>query len=324
MDKIKVLISFDLPNIYVEKIRNVSPSLEVVQSEDKEEALRLAEDADVLFAGFFSKELFLAARKLKWIQAWGAGVDRFLIPEVVKSHTVVTNAGGVHSTPISEHVIGLMLCFCRKLHLFIRNQTERKWKRYESWTPAEQVEELSGKTVGIVGLGRIGTEIAKKAKCLGMRVIATRRNPSRPASKSVDQLIHPSELNKLLAESDFVVLSLPLTKETDGMIGEAQLKSMKQTGYLINVSRGRIVNENMLIEALKQGWIAGAGLDTFENEPLPESSELWSFRNVIITPHTAGLTPYYMERLTTIFVENLNRFIHQQPLINVVDKKLGY
>jgi len=324
MEKMKVLISFDLPEVFVEKIRGVSPNLEVLQSEDKEEALRLIENADILFAGFFSKELFLAARRLKWIQAWGAGVDGLLFPEVVKSRVTVTNAGGVHPTPISEHVIGLMLCLCRKLHLFIRNQAERKWERFESWASVDQVEELSGKTVGIVGLGRIGTEIAQKAKCLAMRVIATKRDPSQMASTSVDRLVHPADLNQLFAESDFVVLSLPLTNETEGMMGEAQFKSMKRTAYLVNVSRGKIVQEEKLVEALKQGWIAGAGLDTFENEPLSEDSELWGFRNVIITPHVAGLTPYYMERLTGIFCENLDRFIHKQPLINVVDKTLGY
>jgi D-2-hydroxyacid dehydrogenase (NADP+) len=324
MDKVTVLISFDLPTTYVEKIRNVSPNLQVLQSEDKEEALRLIVDADILFAGFFSKDLFLAARRLKWIQAWGAGVDRFLLPEVVRSRVTLTNAGGVHPTPISEHVIGLMLCFCRKFHFFVRNQMERKWERFESRPSTEQVEELSGKTVGIVGLGRIGTEIAEKAKCLGMRVIATKRDPSRSASTTVDLLVHPTNLDQLLSESDFVVISLPLTKETQGMIGETQLKSMKRTGYLINVSRGRIVQEKKLIKALRQDWIAGAGLDTFENEPLPEDSELWGFKNVIITPHIAGLTPYYEERLTNIFCENLKRFINKQPMINLVNKTLGY
>ena len=324
MKKMKILISFDLPEVFVGKIRSVSPDLEVLMSGDKEEAVRLIEDVDILFAGFFSKELFFAARRLNWIQAWGAGVDRLLLPEVVKSRVIVTNSGGVHPTPISEHVIGLMLCLCRKLHLFIRNQVERKWERFESWVSVEQVEELSGKTVGIVGLGRIGTEIARKAKCLGMRVIATKRDPSQMASTSIDRLVHPADLNQLFAESDFVVLSLPLTKETEGMVGEAQFKSMKRTAYFINVSRGKIVQEDKLIEALKQGWIAGAGLDTFENEPLSGDSELWGFRNVIVTPHVAGLTPHYMERLTGIFCENLDRFIHKQPLINIVDKTLGY
>jgi len=324
MQKMKILVSFDLPNDCLEKIRKCSPSVDIVQSESRDEALRLVEDADVLFAGFFSKELFLAAKRLKWIQAWGAGVDRLLIPEVIESQVIVTNAGGVHPTPISEHVVGLMLCLCRKLHLFIRNQMQRKWERFESGALAERVEELSGKTVGIVGLGRIGREIAKKARCLGMRVVATKRNTARSASPNVDQLFSISDLNSLLAESDFAVLSLPLTKETQGMIGEAQLKNMKRTAYLINVSRGSIVQENMLIKALKRGWIAGAGLDTFEDEPLPEASELWALKNVIITPHVAGQTPYYMERLTGIFCENLNRLIHKRPLINVVDKTLGY
>jgi len=323
MDMTKILISFDLPEIYVEKIKNVSPDVEVVQSEDRKEALELIENVDVLFAGFFSKELFQTAKKLKWIQAWGAGVDRILIPEVVNSGVIVTNAGGVHPTPMSEHVIGMMLCFTRGLHVFIRNQAERKWERPETWI-SPMIEELSGKTLGIVGLGRIGTEIAKKAKCLGMRVIATKRDPTSPASTNVDRLVAPAYLNELLAESDFAVLSLPLTKETVGMIGEKQLKSMKPTGILINVSRGRIIQENKLVQALKHGWIAGAGLDTFENEPLPENSELWGFKNVIITPHIAGDTPHYPERLTNLFTENLNRFIHKQSLINVVDKNLGY
>jgi phosphoglycerate dehydrogenase-like enzyme len=139
MNRIKVLISFDLPNTYVEKVRKVLPNLEVAQSEDKKEAMRLIEDSDILFAGFFSRDLFLAAKKLKWIQAFGAGVDRFLFPEVLKSQVIVTNAGGVHPTPISKHVIGVMLCLCRKLHLFVRNQMDRKWVRYESRVFTEQI-----------------------------------------------------------------------------------------------------------------------------------------------------------------------------------------
>src|SRR4030042_7092861 len=145
----KILISFDLPETYVGKIRSVSPDVEVVQSEDKEEALNLVKDVDVLFAGFFSKELFQAAKKLRWIQSWGAGVERILIPEIVNSRVIVTNAGGVHQLHISEHVIGMMLCFTRKLHVFIRNQSEQKWERPETWT-SPMIEELSGKTLGIV------------------------------------------------------------------------------------------------------------------------------------------------------------------------------
>jgi len=323
MNEITLLISFELPEQYIKKIQEVSADIKILQSSDDKELLHLVENADVLFAGDFSLEMFLKAKKLKWIQTVGAGVNRFLFPKVVKSDVIVTSAGGVHPIPISEHVIGLMLCLCRKLHFFVRNQMERKWERNGAEL-MEQIEELSGKTVGIVGLGRIGSEVAKKAKCLGMKVIATKRNPNVPKPIYVDKLFHPENLRELLAESDFVVLTLPLTKETEGMIGETQLKSMKRTSYLINVARGKIVQEDKLIQALKEDWIAGAGLDTFETEPLPKNSELWDMKNVIITPHVAGGTPHYFERLTNIFCENLNRFIHNEPMINVVDKTIGY
>jgi phosphoglycerate dehydrogenase-like enzyme len=319
----KILVTFDLPQNLIERIRNVSSDTEIAQRRDKKEALHLAADADVLFAGFFSDELFAAAKKLKWIQAWGAGVDDFLTPELVTSHVILTNARGVHPTPISEHVLAFMLCFSRKLHVFLRNQEVKKWERFGG-TSRGQVEELSGKMLGLIGLGKIGTEIAKKAKCLGMKVIATRRNPSLGTTAYVDRLYDQSDLNNLLASSDFVVLCLPLTKETERLIDEEQLRSMKQTGYLINVSRGRIIHEEALVKAIENAWIAGAGLDTFETEPLTKDSELWNFENVIITPHVGGQTPFYMERLTNIFCENLNRFINNQPLINVVDKNRGY
>lgn len=321
--KIKVLISFNLPNIYVKKIENVSANLEVQKSEKEEELLDLIKDADVLFAGFFSRKLFLAANKLKWIQTISAGVERFLFPEVVQSQVIITNASGVHSIPISEHAIGLMLCFCRKLHIFIRNQLEKRWEGFGTGL-IEQIEELSGKTAGIIGIGRIGAEIAKKAKALGMHVIAARRNPYASKPACVDEIVYPGNLKKLLSESDFVIIAAPLTKETEGMIGEAELRSMRRTSYLINISRGKIVQEDKLVQALKEGWIAGAGLDTFEKEPLPRDSELWNMKNVIITPHVAGATPQYLERATEIFCENLKRFIQNQPLVNVVDKNVGY
>lgn len=283
----------------------------------------MAEDADILLAGFFSLELFKAAKRLKWIQTLFAGVDAFLYPEVVKSSVVITNAGGVNSIPVSEQVVGMMLCLNRKLHLFMRNQMERKWKTSDT-DLIFQMDELSGKTAGLVGLGRIGSEIAKKAKCFGMKVIATRRNPSVQKPDYVDELVSPEHLEELLADSDFVIIQIPLTKDTEGMFGEKELRRMKRTAYLINTSRGNIIKEDKLIEALKEGWIAGAALDTFATEPLPEDSPLWNMQNVIITPHVAGLTPLYMERLTNLFCENLRRFMDDEPLINVVDKIRGY
>ncbi|MFX0097247.1 MAG: D-2-hydroxyacid dehydrogenase [Candidatus Hodarchaeota archaeon] len=325
MNGSKILVSFDLPGVYMRRIADVSTNIKVQKGQDEKELVELIEDADILLAGTFSREMFLAAKKLKWIQALGAGVERFLLPEIVKSSIIITSASGIHPIPVSEHALGMIFCFCRKLHTFIRNQMEGKWQRksfISSIREGEGVEELHGKTMGIVGLGMIGIEIAKKAKALGMKVVATKRNPL--AQKGHIQTIPLKNLRNLLAESDFVVLSVPLTKETKGMIGEAQLRSMRKTSYLINISRGKVVQEDKLIQALKEGWIAGAGLDVFETEPLPASSELWKMKNVIITPHLAGATPLYLERLTDIFCENLGRFLKKEPLINVVDKNIGY
>jgi phosphoglycerate dehydrogenase-like enzyme len=307
----------------VERIRAFSPKVTVHQSLNKEEALALAKDVDILLAGFFSLELFEAAKQLKWIQTVFAGVDEFLCPEVVKSSVIITNASGVNSIAVSEHVIGMMLCLNRKLQFFIKNQTERKWET-SYMDLISQMDELSGKTVGIVGLGRIGGEIAKKTKCFGMKVIATRRDISAPKPDYVDKLVSPGNLGELLADSDFVIIQVPPTKDTEGMFSEKELHRMKRTAYLVNASRGTIIKELDLIKALKEGWIAGAALDTFSMEPLPEDSPLWNMQNVIITPHVAGLTPHYMERLTDLFCTNLRRFMNDEPLINLVDKSRGY
>jgi phosphoglycerate dehydrogenase-like enzyme len=306
----------------VERIRAFSPKITVHQSHNKEEALALAKDVDILLAGFFSLEFFEAAKRLKWIQTLFAGVEEFLYPEVVKSSVIITNASGVNSIAVSEHVIGLMLCLNRKLQLFMRNQAERKWEDYVDLI--SKMDELSGKTAGIVGLGRIGSEIAKKAKCFGMKVTATRRNTSVPKLDYVDKLVSSGNLEELLADSDFVIVQVPLTKDTEGMFGEKELQCMKRTAYLVNASRGNIIKEDALVKALKEGWIAGAALDTFSTEPLPEDSPLWNMQNVIITPHVAGLTPRYMERLADLFCDNLSRFMKGEPLINLVDKSRGY
>jgi phosphoglycerate dehydrogenase-like enzyme len=323
MEELRLLASFALPAQYIERIRAVSPKIKVKQSQNREEALAMIVDADILLAGFFSLELFKAAKQLKWIQTLYAGVDAFLYPDVVRSPVIITNAGGVNAIPVSEQVVGMMLCLSRKLHIFMRNQKERKWKTNDV-DLIFKMDELSGKTAGLVGLGRIGSEIAKKAKCLGMRVIATRRNPSALKPDYVDELIPVENLEELLAQSDFVIIQIPLTRDTEGMFGEKEFHHMKRTAYLINASRGNIVKEDELIKALKEERIAGAALDTFAVEPLPQDSPLWNMENVIITPHVAGLTPFYPERLTDLFCENLKRFMGNQPLVNVVDKTRGY
>ncbi len=323
MKKTKILVAFDLPVPFINKIKAISQELEVRKSCDETELLQLIDDAEILFAGFFSRELFLKAKKLKWIQTTGAGVDKFLFPDVVKSPIVITNAGDIFATPVSEHIILLMLSFCRRMSLFTINQSKKKWMRYGGFTKGI-CEELSGKTLGIVGLGKIGSETAKKAKHLGMKIIASKKNFNSQKIDYVDKLIPVEDLPILLEESDFVIITAPLTKETLRLFGKDQFQYMKNTSYLINVSRGKIIIENELITALEEHKISGAGLDTFEEEPLSENSKLWKMKNVIITPHIAGQSNFYLERITDSFLQNLELYMTNKPVKNTVNKKVGY
>ena len=312
----KILISFDLSQEHVERIQSCLPGIDVRKSSDPRVLLSEIRDAEVLLAGRFNSEMFAVAEKLRWVQAVAAGVDRFLFDNFVSSGVILTNARGVHPAQVSDHALALVLAFSRKLDKFMRSQFEKKWTRLEC-------EELQRKVIGIVGLGAIGREIARKAKCFGMKVVALDKNVAVQPS-FVDELLKPPALLALLRQSDFVVLSVPLTKETEGLIGERELTAMKRDAILTNVSRGRIVQEEALVRALKESKIGGAGLDVFEKEPLPSSSELWAMENVVITPHVAGSTPHYWSRVCDIFCENLRRYASGQPLINVIDKRAGY
>ena len=314
--KIKVLVYYgDLSEALVQRIRDISGRVEVAVVNDDKSALEAVVDAEVVF-GKFNKELFSSAKRLRWVQTKGAGVDGLLFPEFIESNVALTSASGIHGTQISEMIVAMMLVFTKHLHKFMRYKFEAKWQPH---TP----DELAGKTVGILGLGSIGLETAKKAKCLGMKVIALKKHPNQKPDY-VDEILGSEGLENLLRQSDFVVLTLPLTSETRHMIGEEQLRSMKPTAYVINMGRGALIDTNALLKALKEGLIAGAGLDVFENEPLPADSDLWKLDNVVITPHVAGASPYYDERAVEVFCDNLKRHIEDKPLRNMVDKKAGY
>ena len=312
----KLLISPPIDAGLLEVVRTVSSDVDVVVAEDKEEALREIQEAEVFF-GLFDQDLLSAGKRLRWIQVTSAGLDKLLFPELVESHVVLTNASGVYGIHIAEHVFALLLGLSRGIHKSVRYQLARKWER-----PPEFID-VWGKTFGILGLGGIGLQVAKRAKAFDMRTLAVDiKRTEKP--DTVNELWKPERLGDLLEQSDFVLVSVPYTPKTDQMIGKAAFKQMKPTALIINVARGKIIDQHALIEALKAGEIAGAGLDVFEEEPLLTDSELWEMENVIITPHGAGGSPLRNRRMVTLFAENLRRYTAEEPLLNVVDKRLGY
>jgi len=312
----KVLVSRRLSEADLARIQAVSSSLVVAQAENSEQAIARAADAQVVFAGHWSDDLWKAAPQLRWVQSGGAGVERFLTPGFIASPILLTNAAGVYAIPIAEHVIALLLAFARGLHRTVRSQLAHQWEYPE-------VRELRGATLGIIGMGGIGTEVARRAKGLGMRVIAVRRRPERPR-EFADDLRGADALPWLLAESDYLALCTALTPNTRHLIGEAELRIMKPTAFLVNIGRGGLIDEPALASALQSGAIAGAGLDVFAHEPLPAHSPLWDMPNVIITPHDAGDSPHSHHRLMALFCENLRRYLAGEELLNLVDKREGY
>jgi phosphoglycerate dehydrogenase-like enzyme len=254
--------------------------------------------------------------RLKWLHVTRGGVNAYLTPSVKARPIQVTGSKGIHGTVFSEFALACILMLAKQLPDCIAAQREKRWQKL---APIE----IEGKTLGIVGLGTAGSALARKAKALGMRVLATKRTTTiKP--EFVDQLGTPEFLPQLLAESDFVVLLLASVSSTFNIIGENELRRMKPTAYLINLTGGRSIEETLLVRALNEGWIAGAVLDAFARHPLPKDSELWSLRNVIITPRIAGITSEKWPALLPIFRENLGRFLTGEPLQNVVDKDLGY
>lgn len=311
-----VLVINKLADRHKAMLHNISQDLQVISCELEEAGQYIAE-ADVLVAwGWMDiRDLYLSAPKLKWVHALSAGVETMTFPEIQSSSTILTNSRGIHGIPIAEHIFAMILTFTRGLHLLLRQQMNKKWQR----VPTDEIHE---KTMGIVGLGSIGREIAKKAKGLGMHVVATKREIT--TELFVDKLYPPTALNEMLSICDFVVVALPLIEETQGYIRLEHFEAMKQNAYFFNISRGAIVREADLNAALEQGLIAGAGLDVFETEPLSESSPLWERENVIITPHIAALSPYYLDRAIKLFADNLTRYVNGRDMFNIIDKQKGY
>jgi len=260
------------------------------------------------------------APNVRWIQASSSGVGEWVRRlGIVDTPVVVTNAAGLHSVALAEFVLFVMLYFARRWPLMVAEQRAHHWARCA-------VDSLEGKTLGIVGLGNVGRTVARFARPFGVRVLGNRRGPgdADAAHFGVDAMLGPDGLALLLGESDYVVLCVPHTSETVGLLGAAELANMRRGAVLINIARGSVVDEPALIEALHSGHLAGAALDVFATEPLPADSPLWDMPNVLVTPHSMSTTTTENERLTALFADNLRRYVAGEPLRNVIDKVRGY
>lgn len=326
-----MLVHFPLEQEYLDAIASVDPRVQVLKtyegagdnaqplSEVQIEAL-LAQ-AEVFFGFGFPIEWADKAPHLRWVQLASAGADRVLGEGLLQRHPdlVLTTASGIHEVPISEHILAMILYFGRGFDQAVHNQARRKWARYTAG-------EARGKTVCLVGYGPIARRAAALCHALGMKVVTVRASiaEEQPGLDAVERFYPIADLNRALAESDYVVIAAPRTPQSEGMIGKAQFEAMKSSAVLINISRGALVDEAAMIEALRDKRIAGAGLDVFAEEPLPESSLLWDMPNVLITPHVSGSNPYYARRATDLFCDNLSRYLRNEPLGNLVVGERGY
>jgi len=317
-----LLVLADPAASWLKLLGTLGPDVTVLVSNDAARVREYAPQADVIVNGTSNPPLLSAAippaTRARWIHSLWTGVDNVLCPEVLASPLPLTNGRGVFRRPLAEWTIGAMLYFAYRMRRMVRQQQAGVWEAFTT-------EEIQGKTLGIIGYGGIGSTAAELARPFGMRIVALRRRPELFGQDSlVDESFAPAKLSQMLAASDYVLLATPLTDDTRGMIGAAQIAAMKPTSVLINVGRGAVVDEAALIKALEDGKIRGAALDVFAVEPLPAGHPFYRMENVLLSPHTADHVQDFIHLAVEAFLENLKRFQAGQPLINLVDKHAGY
>ena len=331
MDIVNLGITFPVERAVLETITAVSPRVhlrdlsQLVAEEDTspEAKAKLDDelrDVEVLFIALPPRDLVSRAPNLKWVQWIGTGIDYLYRTGLMDAHFPVTNVTGINAIAMAEHCFAFMLMFVKRMTTSMKQQRARSYER-----DPVRPDFLEGKTLGVLGMGRIGQEVARLGKAFHMRVLAMHRSATRRSNVGdVDETFPPQQLHELLRECDFVVVALPLTRETTRIIGEAEFRTMKRTATIINVGRGREIDEAAMVQALREGQIAGAGLDVFEEEPLPTTSPLWSMPNVLITPHVSGDLIDHRARVARFFCANLRRYLAGEPLQNVIDPARGY
>lgn len=297
-----------------EALAGAAPSIELLVAGDGAAAVRLIADVDALY-GALTPDMLAAANRLRWVQTSMAGLERYMFPALIASPVMLTNARGLYSDVIADHVFSFVLAFARDLPCLLRAQQERRW------LPQREVRtfQLQGLTAGIVGFGGIGAEVARRAHCIGMRVLAV--DPAPHGTVEGVEIWGPERLNELLARADFVVVCAPETPETRGLFDADHFALMKRGARFINIGRGRVVQLTALTAALESGHLAGAALDVYETEPLPADHPLWGMEQVLLTPHSAAYAVPVEERRLELVVDNVRRFVAGEPLRNVVAKE---
>ncbi len=316
------------PGWFADRLRQDFPQLQIVQLDSYEGAEKELQDAEILVTWSLRPEQFAVARKLRWIHSTAAAVHGLLIPEVIASDVVVTNASEVHGPVVAEHALAMILALAKKLPQAVRYQSRHIWAKEQLWENRPGPREIAGAALGLIGLGSIGSEVARSAAALGMKVMAIREHPEKGFGAlhlAGDHAVFgPAELDRVLTAADYLVLAAPLTGSTQALINPARLATMKPSACLINVARGALVDEAALADALRQHKIAGAALDVFSVEPLAPESPLWDLENVLITPHSAAVTERLWARHYALLSDNLRRYIAGEPLRGIVDKQRGY
>ena len=314
----QVLINFDLPAPYIEQLKQKYTEVTFIHCTDRKEALAHLSDTQILLTFFTcTRKMLDAAHRLKWIQAISAGVDYMDLAEIARRKILLTNGRGISKIQMAEFAIGAMISLARGFHTMVRNQVQKKWDR------SLPSGEIHGATVGVIGLGAIGGEVAKRAAAMGMRVIGVRRTPA--PVEHVEKVYSQEEMGAVFEQSDYIVNLLPSTPATEKMIDRRFFDLMKPTAGFINIGRGQTVNEADLVEALQQKKINAMVSDVYEKEPLPEDSPLWEMENVMISPHVCGMSPRYMERAMEIIEHNFDAYINGKgKMINAVDLTVGY
>ena len=310
------------PAWLAERIHGDFPQIEAERLSSYKNVDEHIRDAEIFFGWSLRGEQVRVAKKLRWIHSTAAAVHQLMSPELRASDIVVSNARSVHGPVVAEHAVALMFALAKRLPAATRYQQQHLWAQEPISCQNPHPTELAGSTLGLVGYGAIGSEVARSATALGMRVLVVRLHPQRESTAA--QIFGPDGVDEVVAQSDFLVLAAPVTEQTQHVINAERLARMKPEAYVINVARGSLIDEAALAEALRSHRIGGAALDVFDKEPLAAESPLWDLDNLLITPHTAATSDKMWERHYALIKENLRRYLAGEPLLGLVDKQVGY